>query len=66
MRDLEQPFNFFGIQVPGIPGMRILVISALFIAVMIFWQRGIMGREELTWNNLYKWFSRKKREGERS
>ncbi len=66
LRDLEQPFSFFGIQVPGIPGMRILVISALFIAVMIFWQRGIMGREELTWNNLYKWLSGRKKEGERS
>ncbi|MCD6449621.1 MAG: branched-chain amino acid ABC transporter permease [Thermotogaceae bacterium] len=66
LRNLEQPFTFFGIQVPGIPGMRILVISVLFILVMIFWQRGIMGREELTWENLYKWFSRLKREGEKS
>ncbi|PLV60474.1 ABC transporter permease [Thermotoga sp. KOL6] len=61
LRDLEEPFTFFGIHVPGIKGMRILVISAIFILVMIFWQRGIMGREELTWNNLYKWiFARRK------
>ncbi len=67
LRDLEQPFTFFGIQVPGIPGMRILVISVIFILVMIFWQRGIMGREELTWNNLYRWlFARRKKEGEKS
>lgn len=66
LRDLEQPFNFFGITVPGIPGIRILVISALFIAVMIFWQRGIMGREELTWNNLYKWLFARRKEGEKS
>ena len=66
LRDLEQPFTFFGIQVPGIPGMRILIISVIFILVMIFWQRGIMGREELTWNNLYKWLFARKREGERS
>ncbi len=55
LRDLEQPFTFFGIQVPGIPGMRILTVSVIFILVMIFWQRGIMGREELTWDNLIKW-----------
>jgi len=66
LRNLEQPFTFFGIHVPGIPGMRILVVSVLFILVMIFWQRGIMGREELTWENLYKWFSRSKQEGEKS
>ncbi len=65
LRDLEDPFTFFGIQVPGIKGMRILVISVIFILVMIFWQRGIMGRTELTWNNLYKWLFRRK-EGEKS
>ncbi len=60
LRDLEDPFTIFGIHVPGIKGMRILVISVIFILVMIFWQRGIMGRNELTWNNLYRWLFKRK------
>ena len=65
LRRFEEPFTFFGIEVPGIKGMRILVISVIFILVMIFWQRGLMGRTELTWNNLYRWiFAR--RGGEKS
>ncbi|MCD6551354.1 branched-chain amino acid ABC transporter permease, partial [Thermotoga sp.] len=64
LRDLEEPFNFFGIHVPGIKGMRILVISVIFILVMIFWRRGIMGREELTWNNLYNWIFARGKDGE--
>ncbi len=68
LRDLEQPFTFFGIEVPGIPGMRILTVSVIFILVMIFWQRGIMGRSELTWDALYRffWKFRSKKEGEKS
>lgn len=59
LRDLEEPFVLFGMRVPGIKGMRTLVISVIFILVMIFWQRGIMGREELTWDNVYKWLKRR-------
>ena len=63
LRNLEEPFKLFGvIQTNGLPkGSRILVISAIFVAIMIFWQRGIMGRNEITWDNLYRWFSRLRR-----
>nr|WP_217671913.1 branched-chain amino acid ABC transporter permease [Marinitoga sp. 1138] len=54
LRALEEPFDIFGMHVPGIPGMRMLVISAIFIFLMIFWQKGIMGRSELTWERILK------------
>jgi branched-chain amino acid transport system permease protein len=56
LRSLEEPFDLFGLHVPGIPGMRMLVISALFIFIMIFWQKGIMGREEFSWEKFLKLF----------
>jgi branched-chain amino acid transport system permease protein len=56
LRSLEEPFDIFGIHVPGIPGMRMLVISAIFIFIMIFWQKGIMGRAEFSWEKFLKLF----------
>ncbi|HOO31663.1 MAG TPA: branched-chain amino acid ABC transporter permease [Thermotogota bacterium] len=56
LRVVESDITIFGLTIPGISGMRMLVFSALFIIMMIFWQKGIMGRNELTWNSLYKGF----------
>ncbi|QTA38246.1 branched-chain amino acid ABC transporter permease [Thermosipho ferrireducens] len=64
LRNLEDPFSIFGFDFPnGIKGMRLLVISAIFISTMIFWNRGIFGRSELTWNGIYSFF--KKRGGKK-
>ncbi len=62
LRFLEESIRIFSFEFSGIPGMRMLVLSALFVIVMIFWPRGIMGKNELTWNNLYNWIFRKKGE----
>lgn len=53
LRFLESPFKIGPILFPGIPGMRMVVLSALLIILMLFWQRGIMGREELSWEKFY-------------
>lgn len=53
LRFLESPFKIGPILFPGIPGMRMVVLSALLIVLMLFWQRGIMGREELSWEKFY-------------
>jgi len=50
----------------GIPGMRMVIFSLLFIITMLVWRRGIMGMEELTWDKLYNWILRlrsRKKEG---
>ncbi len=59
LRIVESPMNFFGITIPGIPGMSMLIFSVLFIVIMIFWRRGIMGKEELSWNYLRNLFTGK-------
>ncbi len=61
LRFVESDMTLFGITIIGISGMRMLVFSALFILIMIFWQRGVMGRNELTWNALYRFFRKLKR-----
>ena len=53
LRVLEAPFSIGSITFPGIPGMRMVVLSLLLILLMLFWRRGIMGRRELSWNGLY-------------
>ncbi|MEJ5229539.1 MAG: branched-chain amino acid ABC transporter permease [Pseudothermotoga sp.] len=65
LRVLESPFKIWFINFPGIPGMRMVVLSVLLIVLMLFWQRGIMGRNELSWDLLYGFVTKrsKKRGG---
>ncbi len=59
LRIVESPMNFFGLRIPGIPGMSMLIFAVVFILIMLFWRRGIMGRDELSWQYLYNHFSKK-------
>ena len=52
LRVVEEPFSIGALQVPGIPGMRMVIFSLLLVGVMIFARRGIMGREELSWEKV--------------
>jgi branched-chain amino acid transport system permease protein len=49
LRVVEEPFSLGPLEVPGIPGMRMVIFSVLLVAVMVFARRGIMGREEFSW-----------------
>lgn len=63
LRILESPFKVWFINYPGIPGMRMVVLAIILIVLMLFWQRGIMGRNELSWEMFFSLFSRLKRGG---
>ena len=65
LRVLESPFKIWFINYPGVPGMRMLVLSVLLIVLMLFWQRGIMGRNELSWDSIVSIFAKLKRGGKR-
>jgi branched-chain amino acid transport system permease protein len=56
LRVLDQRMDFGFIQIEGIPGMRMVVFSALLMIVILFYQRGLMGTNEFTWD----WFLKKK------
>ena len=52
MRFLDEPLNFLFIKTDGLPGLRMVVFSALLMIVVIFRQRGLMGDRELSWESL--------------
>lgn len=63
LRILESPFKIWFIRYPGVPGMRMVVLAVLLIVLMLFWQRGIMGRNELIWEKFFSIFAKLKRGG---
>jgi branched-chain amino acid transport system permease protein len=40
--------NILGITIPGISGMRMVIFSALLMIVILFYQKGFMGNQELS------------------
>ncbi len=58
LRQLEQPFELFGMKVPGIQGMRMLAVAIIFVLTMIFWNKGIFGRKEITWEAIIQMFKK--------
>lgn len=58
LRVVENPINLGIIQIPGIPGMRMVIFSILLMIVIIFARRGIMGRSEFSWDWVIGRFSK--------
>jgi branched-chain amino acid transport system permease protein len=52
LRVVESPIDLGFFTIPGIPGMRMVVFSLLLMIVIIFARRGLMGRNELSWDGL--------------
>lgn len=50
LRFVEQPMNLFGLAIPGIPGMRMVIFSLLLLIVILFYRQGLMGTREFNWN----------------
>ncbi len=50
LRFVENPITIGSINIPGIPGMRMVIFSLLLIMVIIFRREGIMGMREFSWN----------------
>jgi branched-chain amino acid transport system permease protein len=53
LRAFEEPMTIFGYYFEGIPGMRMVIFSALLIMVMLFARSGLMGRKEFSWNAFF-------------
>lgn len=56
LRFLDEPINLFGYETPALPGLRMVVFSAILIFVMLFAREGIMGKKELFELDFKKWF----------
>jgi branched-chain amino acid transport system permease protein len=50
LRVVEEPMTFGSLQIPGIPGMRMVAFSVILVFLMIFARNGIMGRREFSWD----------------
>ena len=50
LRFVENPITIGSINIPGIPGMRMVIFSLLLIIVIIFRREGIMGMREFSWD----------------
>ncbi|AOT70447.1 branched-chain amino acid ABC transporter permease [Geosporobacter ferrireducens] len=50
LRVLDEAINLGFIRIEGIPGMRMVVFSLLLMIVILFYQNGLMGSNEFTWD----------------
>lgn len=60
LRAIEEPMDLGFIELPGIPGMRMVVFSLVLLAIILYRREGIMGARELTWKSIGALFRRGK------
>ena len=58
LRIVEKPMDLGIFKIPGIPGMRMVIFSIILMVVILFARRGVMGRNEFSWDALFAKFSR--------
>ena len=67
LRAVENPRTIMGINVPGIPGMRVLIFSLMLLLLILFYRKGLMGSGEFSWDRflagLQARFGKAKQEG---
>ena len=66
LRILEEPMSIGGLEIPGIPGMRMVVFSLALLGIILFRREGIMGTRELTWGAIAARFRGRSEEGGRA
>ncbi|MBM4272859.1 MAG: branched-chain amino acid ABC transporter permease [Deltaproteobacteria bacterium] len=49
LRVVEEPMTLWGLNLPGIPGLRMVIFSLLLLLVILFFRRGLLGRREFSW-----------------
>jgi branched-chain amino acid transport system permease protein len=50
LRFLDGPLNLILFKTQGLPGLRMVVFSALLLVVVIYRQQGLMGKKEFSWS----------------
>lgn len=60
LRVVENPVDIAGFELPGVPGMRMVVFSLALIVIILFRREGLMGMRELSWQSVARVFSRGK------
>lgn len=60
LRVVEEPFSLGQLEVPGVPGMRMVVFSLVLLCIILYRREGIMGMREITWDSLFRFFTRRR------
>ncbi|MEG0307875.1 MAG: branched-chain amino acid ABC transporter permease [Clostridium sp.] len=56
LRFLDESINLGFVQIKGVPGLRMVVFSALLMIAVLFFRNGVMGNREITWDKLFNFF----------
>jgi len=60
LRPIEDPIKIGSLEIPGIPGMRMVIFSVLLLIVILFYRRGLLGDKEFTWEALFGFLKKPK------
>ena len=52
LRVVEEPVRILGYTIPGIPGMRMVILSLALLLVILYFRRGLLGGREFSWDFL--------------
>ncbi|ADE57548.1 branched-chain amino acid ABC transporter permease [Aminobacterium colombiense] len=58
LRFVENPLTIGSFEIPGIPGMRMVIFSLALIFIILFRREGIMGMREITWDGIFARFNK--------
>ncbi len=65
LRFLDAPAYIGSFQVPLLrSGFRMVIFSVVLMIVVLFFRKGIMGDREITWDGIYRLFTKKKKNKE--
>ena len=53
LRIVEEPLYFDTFEIPGIPGMRMVIFSVLLMFIILFRRNGLMAMREFTWDGFF-------------
>jgi len=59
LRFVENPITLGSFEIPGIPGMRMVIFSLSLVLIILFRREGLMGMRELSWDSLFRRFSKR-------
>lgn len=59
LRVVETPMKIFGISIPGISGMRMLIFSVILMVAVLFFRHGILGDREFSWEGVFAIFRKR-------
>jgi branched-chain amino acid transport system permease protein len=58
LRFVDKPITFGPLDLPGIPGMRMVIFSVALMMIILFRRKGLLGAREFSWAAFYDFWGR--------